>query len=169
MPTHIAFLRAVNVGGTGKLPMAELRAMAQALGFEQVRTHIASGNLIFSSDAEVGACRTRLEAALHDYAGKAVPVLMRSPSELRALLEANPYPDAAGNRCLVYFLDQPPPDGWQDAVRHRGDEVFSAVGREIFVHYGDGMGASRLVIPALAPGTGRNLNTVRKVLALAEG
>ena len=58
MPSYIALLRAVNVGGTGKLPMSELKAMCVAQGFERVQTYIASGNVVFSArqaEAEVKA------------------------------------------------------------------------------------------------------------------
>ena len=99
MPTHIALLRAVNVGGTGKLPMAGLRAMAGQIGFDNPRTYIASGNLVFESAMTADEARAALEAELEAYSGKPVGVIMRSPEAMQAVLDANPFPEAAGNRC----------------------------------------------------------------------
>lgn len=167
MPTHIALLRAVNVGGTGKLPMAELRAMAGRIGFDNPRTYIASGNLVFESAMPADEAREALEAALEAYAGKPVGVIMRSPDAMQAVLDANPFPEAAGNRCIVHFLDAAPPDGLEATLRHRADEEIAAGEREIYIHYGEGMAQSKLVVPATKTGTGRNLNTVAKLIALA--
>lgn len=167
MPTHIALLRAVNVGGTGKLPMAELRAMAGRIGFENPRTYIASGNLVFESAMTADDARAALEAALEAYAGKPVGVVMRSPDAMQAVLDANPFPEAAGNRCIVHFLEAAPPDDLETTLRHRADEQIAAGEREIYIHYGEGMAQSKLVVPATKTGTGRNLNTVAKLIALA--
>ncbi|MEP3074282.1 DUF1697 domain-containing protein [Maricaulis sp.] len=167
MPTHIALLRAVNVGGTGKLPMAELRAMAARIGFDNPRTYIASGNLVFESAMPADEARAALEAALEAYAGKPVGVIMRSPEAMQAVLDASPFPEAAGNRCIVHFLDAAPPAGLEATLRHRADEEIAAGEREIYIHYGEGMAQSKLVVPATKTGTGRNLNTVAKLIALA--
>ena len=75
MPTYVVLLRAVNVGGTGKLPMGELRTMCRNLGFTDVRTYIASGNLVMTSTGSANAVKSRLEDALLAYAGKPVGVL----------------------------------------------------------------------------------------------
>ena len=167
MPTHIALLRAVNVGGTGKLPMAELRAMAGRIGFDNPRTYIASGNLVFESAMTADEARAALEAALEAYAGKPVGVIMRSPEAMQAVLDANPFPEAAGNRCIVHFLSEVPPADLEATLRHRADEEIAAGEREIYIHYGEGMAQSKLVVPATKTGTGRNLNTVAKLVALA--
>jgi len=165
MATHVAFLRAVNVGGTGKLPMAELKAFALELGFANPRTHIASGNLLFESALTAEQAGARLEARLAAYAGKPVGVLMRSPAELQALLARNPFPEAAGNRLLISFLHAEPPEPL--VAKHAQDEEWRLLGRELWVHYPSGMGQSKLRIPAAEAGTARNLNTVQAVLALA--
>lgn len=167
MTTYVALLRAVNVGGTGKLPMAELRAMCEALGFAGVRTYIASGNVVFESDAQAAEIAARLEARLHEYAGKPVGVLLRTGAEMAAVRDANPFPDGAPNRTVAIFLDAPPP---ADALEHasgRGGEAMALGAREIYVHYGDGMAASKLRIPAAKQGTARNMNTVARLAAMA--
>lgn len=167
MPTHIALLRAVNVGGTGKLPMAELKAMAARIGFENPRTYIASGNLVFQSAMDSEAARQALEAALEAYAGKPVGVIMRTPEAMQAVLDANPFPEAAGNRCIVLFLDGPPPADLQETLRHQAEERVAPGRNEIYIHYGEGMARSKLVVPAAKTGTGRNLNTVEKLVGMA--
>ncbi|UNK48002.1 DUF1697 domain-containing protein [Lysobacter sp. S4-A87] len=167
MATFIALLRAVNVGGTGKLPMAELRAMCEALGFTNVRTYIASGNVVFDTTGTAAKAKSSLEAVLERYAGKPVGVAIRTAAEMAQVLADNPFADAAPNRAVAIFLDAAPPADTMAAVRHRTDEAI-AMGRcEIYVHYGDGMASSKLVIPAAKSGTARNLNTVAKLAAMA--
>lgn len=167
MTTHIALLRAVNVGGTGKLPMAELREMCAELGFKNVRTYIASGNLVLESPLASGDVKQKLEARLTDYAGKPQTVLMRSLPEMEQILADNPFPNGAPNRVLVTFLDAAPPSDALETVTHRKDEEIALGNREIYVHYGEGMGQSKLKIPAAAKGTARNINTVRKLIEMA--
>ena len=88
MTPQVALLRAVNVGGTGALPMAQLRAMAEACGFARVRTYIASGNLLFDSALVEAEVKARLECTLAAYAGKQVEVFVRSASEVAAIVAA---------------------------------------------------------------------------------
>lgn len=167
MTRYVALLRAVNVGGTGKLPMSELKAIAEAAGFANVRTYIASGNLLFTSRLGETAIKKKLEQALHDYASKAVDVLVRSADEMARVLADNPFPDAPGNRVVAIFLDQPPGAGALEDVRHRQQERLACGKREIYVHYGKGMADSRLLIPAAKTGTARNINTIARLAALA--
>ncbi|NWK47107.1 DUF1697 domain-containing protein [Ralstonia pickettii] len=164
MPSYIAFLRAVNVGGTGKLPMAELRAMCESIGLTRVRTYIASGNVVFQSRLAEATIKAKLERCLEDYAGKPVGVLVRTGAELAAVLEGNPFKTAAPNRTVAIFLDTPPPpDALAAATGLRTEEM--ALGtREIYVHYGDGMADSKLKIPAAKTGTARNMNTIAKLV-----
>lgn len=169
MPAHIALLRAVNVGGTGKLPMAELRAMAVRIGLGDPRTYIASGNLVFDSDRSEAEIRSALEAELDAYAGKPVGVLLRTPEAMEAVLAENPFAGAPGNRCVAIFLDGPPPDDLMDSLKHLAAEQVAPGRREIYVHYGEGMAGSKLVIPAARTGTARNLNTIAKLIAMARG
>jgi len=164
--TFVALLRAVNVGGTGKLPMADLVAMAENAGFECVRTYIASGNLLFESRSSASEVKETLERALAAYAGKPVGVMVRSAAEMAAVLSANPFPDAAPNRTLVTFLDARPPEDFLDHVVAPGGEEVRGGVREIYVHYGAGMGTSKLRLPAAKAGTARNMNTVARLVAM---
>jgi uncharacterized protein (DUF1697 family) len=160
---YVALLRAVNVGGTGKLPMSELKAMAEAAGFARARTYIASVNLVFASDKDEAAVKTALERALEGYAGKPVGVMVRTAAEMARVLADNPFPDAAPNRTVAIFLDAPPPEGFLAGVSGQTDETIAPGRREIYVHYPQGQGDSKLKIAAAAAGTARNLNTVAKL------
>jgi uncharacterized protein (DUF1697 family) len=169
MAVFIALLRAVNVGGTGKLPMADFRAMCEQAGCAKVRTYITSGNAVFESRRSEAGVKAALEAHMEEYAGKPVRVLVRTHAEMAAVLKANPFPKAAANRTVAIFLDEPPPD---DAVKHisgRSSEEIELGVREIYVHYGDRMAGSKLKIPAAKTGTARNMNTVAKLIQLADG
>jgi uncharacterized protein (DUF1697 family) len=169
MSTHIALLRAVNVGGTGKLPMAELRAIAEGLGYGKVRSYIASGNLLVDSRLAADRVREQLEAALAERMGKPVGVVLRSAAELDALIAANPFPDAAPNRVIVSLLNETLPFDAAAGVRHQKDEQIVWAPREVYVFYGEGMRDSKLRIPAAEAGTARNLNTLRALLEMASG
>jgi uncharacterized protein (DUF1697 family) len=160
MTHYVALLRAVNVGGTGKLPMAELRALCESLGFADVRTYIASGNVVFTSKLSEKSVKKKLEDCLETYAGKPVGVVVRSAAELAAVLDANPFKTAAANRTLAIFLDAAPPADTLDRLSGHANEEIALGSREIYVHYPDGVGSSKLKIAAAQTGTARNMNTV---------
>ncbi len=167
MTAFIALLRAVNVGGTGKLPMEDLRALCAELGFASAQTYIASGNVIFTCREPETHIKTALEARLERYAGKKVGVLVRTAAEMALVSASNPFPHAAPNRTIAIFLDAAPPRDTLDRVSGRKDEEIALGVREIYVHYGEGMGTSKLKIPAAIAGTARNMNTVAKLAQLA--
>jgi uncharacterized protein (DUF1697 family) len=167
MTAYIALLRAVNVGGTGKLPMTELKAMCEAAGFINVKTYIASGNVVFLSKLSEAKVKAILEAALAAYAGKHVGVAIRTAAEMAAVLAANPFPKAAPNRTVAIFLDNAPPTNALEAATGQKDEEMRLGLREIYVHYGEGMADSKLKIPAAKTGTARNINTVTKLAEMA--
>jgi uncharacterized protein (DUF1697 family) len=167
MTTWIALLRAVNVGGTGKLPMADLRTICGDAGFGAAQTCIASGNVVFESSAKAAAVQAALEQRLMAYSGKPVGVLLRTAAELRAVRDANPYPGAAPNRVYTIFLAEPPPEDAAALAVGVTDEQLRLGRREIYVYYPGGMGESRLRIPAAKSGTARNMNTVAKLVEMA--
>jgi uncharacterized protein (DUF1697 family) len=167
MPTYVALLRAVNVGGTGKLPMSKLRAMCADEGFEKVQTYIASGNVVFVAARPAREVKAALEKRLEDYAGRPVGVILRTAQEMANVLAANPFPDKPPNWTVAIFLDDPPPVDALDMAKGREDEDICLGKREIYVAYGSGIGRSRLRIPAAANGTARNINTIRKLAELA--
>ena len=165
MGTYVALLRAVNVGGTGRLPMADLRSMCVELGFRDVETYIASGNVFFTSPGGAASVKAKLEARLQVYAGKPVGVVVRSAAEMTAILEANTFRTAEPNKTYVVFLDAPPPHDALERATGLVDEEMHLGKREIYVVYPQGMGRSKLNVPAAKAGTARNVNTV---IALVE-
>jgi uncharacterized protein (DUF1697 family) len=167
LKTFVALLRAVNVGGTGKLPMRDLKAMCEAAGFAELRTFIASGNVIFNSGKSEAQIRAALEASLKAYAGKPIGVLLRTSAELAAVLKANPFPGAAPNRTVAIFLNRSPPATALAEITGQAGEEVRLGKREIYVHYRDGIGKSKLRIPAAMDGTARNMNTIAKLTGLA--
>ena len=167
MTTYIALLRAVNVGGTGKLPMQELKRLCEQQGFAKVRTYIASGNVIFESAGREGAVKATLEAALREYAGKHVGVLVRTAKEMQQVLASNPFENFEPNRTVAYFLDDAPPKDALRSVTGAVNEEVRVGKREIYVYYGDNMARSKLKIPAATAGTARNMNTIAKLAQLA--
>jgi uncharacterized protein (DUF1697 family) len=169
MAAYVALLRAVNVGGTGKLPMADLKAMAEESGLAQVRTYIASGNLVFSSTLGAAAIRADLEQRLHLYAGKAVDVLVRSAADMARVRDDNPFGDRPGNRTVALFTDAPPSPTMIDSARNVAGEEMRLGPGVIYIFYGDGMARSRLTLPAAGISTARNLNTVATLADMAAG
>jgi uncharacterized protein (DUF1697 family) len=167
MASLVALLRAVNVGGTGKLPMSDLKDICEELGFGAVRTYIASGNVVFESRKSEAAVKAALEKRLDAYAGKPVGVLVRTAAEMAQVLADNPFPKATPNRTMAVFLDRAPPADTLAGVRGQKDEEIRLGRREIYIHYGEGMGQSKLVIAAAKAGTARNMNTVAVLAKMA--
>ena len=167
MPVHIALLRAVNVGGTGALKMAELKALCVDLGFKDVTTYIQTGNVLFRSALSKGQAAQTLDTALARILGKAPGVTIRDGEELQAIVSANPFPEAKPNYLMISFLNAPAPaDALGRLVAPDGERAHLS-GREVYVHYPNGSGRSRLVLPAIRHATVRNMNTVAKLAELA--
>jgi uncharacterized protein (DUF1697 family) len=147
--------------------MAKLRSICVDAGFAHVETYIASGNVVFDSKATPSRVKAELEARLLAFAGKPVGVVVRTATEMAAVLEGNPFRKAEPKHTYVVFLDRRPPrDALDHAVGQREEETRLG-DREIFIHYPSGMGRSKLRIPAARPGTARNLNTVAKLTDIA--
>ena len=169
MTRYAAFLRAVNVGGTGKLPMAELRAMCEGLGFNKVQTYIASGNLIFETPISAAKATAALEGIVAAALGKPAGIFIRDIAALKAVISANPFPHAEGNRLMVVLLQSAPAPLMVNAAKFKADEQMALGDRCLYVHYPSGMGKSKLKIPGAEEGTARNMNTMRKMLELLHG
>ena len=163
----VLLLRAVNVGGTGKLPMNELKRLCEKAGFRNVQTYIASGNVVAERDGSGTQAKAALEAELKAYAGKPVGVIVRTAAEMAKVVALNPFADSAANRTVAIFLDHAPPPDALKAVKGQANEEIRLSEREIYVHYPDGIGRSKLRIPAARDGTARNMNTVAKLAVMA--
>jgi uncharacterized protein (DUF1697 family) len=167
MQAFIALLRAVNVGGTGKLPMTELKIMCEAAGFKSVRTYIASGNVVFKSPKSESQVKAVLDVGLAAYFGKPVGVLVRTAAEMAAVVANNPFPEKPANLTVAIFLDKPPAADALNDVSGKINEELRRGQREIYVYYPAGQGQSKLKIPAAKTGTARNMNTVAKLAEMA--
>lgn len=171
----IALLRAVNVGGTGKIPMAALRERLTESGFTDVATYIQSGNIVLRAgavDDEPVAVARVIKATIATEFGHDTDVLIRSAAQVRAVLEANPFGDVDPAKVGVLFCDGEVPAEAVDRMRAKASaaEQVVAARTELYVYYGDGMGRSRLGGVRLGVvATTRNLRTVAKLVQMSDG
>src|SRR5664279_1187973 len=134
MHTYAALLRAVNVGGTGKLPMADLRKLLEKLGFRNVATYIQSGNAVFDASGTAAQVSEKLAAGLQKLAGAPVEVMIRTHEELARIIAENPFPaEAAADGGLVRIVAQYP---------DRRDRYHLA-GDNLYLHLPNGAGESK--------------------------
>ena len=138
MPTHISFLRGINVGGNKKIRMADLKALYEALGFSNVTTYVQSGNVVFDADSDdVAALIARIEAAIAERFGFDVTVLLRTADDLRDILDGNPFPGVAAAKLHVLFLTAAPDPAVAETltVPVVDGEDWALIGQEIYLHY----------------------------------
>jgi uncharacterized protein (DUF1697 family) len=168
MTTYVALLRAVNVGGTGKLAMSTLRELCESAGLQNVRTYIQSGNVVFTSGLSSSKIQMLLGLALSKQLGKPAQVFVRSAAQMQQIHAANPFSTAEPGQVLVLFFEDAPHKTAIAALVIPGREQLVLLGKELFVHYPDGMGRSKLKLPFLDQATGRNMNTVAKLAEMAQ-
>jgi len=171
MATHVALLRAVNVGGL-KLAMSELREIAVNSAVSDVATHLNSGNLLLTSSEDPQTVGARLEAALAYRYTREVPVMVRTPDELASVLERLPFRRAAYDErhLQVAFLASAPPGSTPARIAGPDGEEGLVDGSEVFLHYPNGLGRSKLTTAALerALGVGVTLRGARTLTGLLE-
>ncbi len=182
MPTHLALLRGINVGGRNRVAMAELRAVFEALGCTDVATYIQSGNVVFSGGEQDRVALTqRLQRAIVDHLGIPSSVVVLTRAEVAATVANNPFGDEADPRRVhvVFHRDEPDEQLIADVAAARrgaresggGDEAV-VVGRCLYLHTPDGFGrsqlAERLTRRRADAGTARNWATVTRLLAMLE-
>jgi uncharacterized protein (DUF1697 family) len=178
LTVYLGLLRAVNVGGQGKISMGDLRKVALDLGFSEVRTFLQSGNLVFRSDPlPTRELEARLEGAARDRLGLTTDFIVRTATEWTAARARNPFPKEARDdpaHLITIFLRGRPASGSEKRLQAavRGPERVRVVGSQAYVVYPDGIAGSRLTLPVVEKhlgfhGTGRNWNTVTKLATLA--
>ena len=174
MATRIVLLRAVNVGGA-KLPMAELREIAADLGATDVSTYIASGNLIADIPGKSADFDRALEKAVEERYGFFRDVMSRTPAQLRKALDAHPFEVTEPKYSYVSFLTgEPTAEALAKAETYpTGADQWRVIGTEMHIRYANGAGRPEMKSDSIGralkvPGTARNLNTVRKLIELAE-
>jgi uncharacterized protein (DUF1697 family) len=178
MPAYIALLRAVNVGGTGKLPMADFRKLLVNLGYRNVETYIQSGNAVFDSPGTAAKVTAAVSAGLEKLLGNPVGVLLRTHDQLTQLIAANPYAAEAaadGARVHAVFLSAVPAESAIPGLAKipaRRDR-YHVVGDTLYLHLPDGAGETKFTTKTLdrlfgVTTTGRNWNTVLKLHAMSK-
>jgi uncharacterized protein (DUF1697 family) len=174
MTTFVALLRGINVGGRKPVAMADLRNLLARLGFEDARSLLQSGNLVFRTNGKTGAQLERLlEAEAAKRLGLETSFLVRSASEWEAIVAHNPFPEEAKRdpaHLVAMVLKDAPKAGAVKALQAAitGREIVRAHGREAYLVYPDGIGPSKLTHALIEKtlgtrGTGRNWNTVLKL------
>ncbi len=180
MATVISLLRGVNVGGHRNLKMDVLREVYESLGFEDVRTYVQSGNVVFRTKGnKLMGLASRIEYAIENAFGFRPDVILRSCEEMKAVLGRNPFEGREGvepNKLQVMFLaGEPCEDGVTKILGMKTDpEEVRVCGRELYIYFPHGMGKTKLPLVAMGkalktPGTCRNWNTVVKLVEMAEG
>jgi uncharacterized protein (DUF1697 family) len=178
MTTYVALLRGINVSGRNKIAMAELRALAESLGSTAVRTYIQSGNIVLDSTTRSAATVSdALSGAIARKLGLDVAVIVRTASEVDAVLAANPLNARGADpaKSHVTFLAAKPA---ATAVRglsdvDRSPDEFAVVGREVFLHCPNGYGTTKLTNTFFekrlgVAATTRNWKTVQTLAQLAQ-
>lgn len=177
MTVWIALLRGVNVGGHRKVPMPELRAVAEAEGFVGVATHVQSGNLVMrAGEADRDGVERRLEAAIARHFGFKVAVVARDRTEWQAVVRANPFANAAAvPKMLHAFILAGPADAGAKArldARQRADEEYELIGETLYLFTPSGIGRSKFAASVerllAVPATARNWSTVLKLHEMAQ-
>ena len=167
MTAYVALLRGVNLMGSTTLRMADLKRIAEQLGLAEVRTYIASGNLLFTSAKDERTIKTALEGALEQHMAREMGVMVRTAAEMTDVAASSPFSGEPGNKVVAIFFDDRPPADATERATNITDERLALGKREIYVHYPCGQGRSKLNLRARALGTARNMNTVAKLAELA--
>jgi uncharacterized protein (DUF1697 family) len=179
MPVVICMLRGVNVGGHNKIKMDALKALCLSLKFQDPQTFIQSGNVIFGSkEKDLLKMAKRIQDAIEKTSGFRPGVVLRTLPELRKVIARNPFAGRSGiepGKLLVMFLAETPakPALEKALAIATGPEELHIIGREVYIYFLNGQGRSRLPWPKIeralgTAGTGRNWNSVRKMLEIAE-
>jgi uncharacterized protein (DUF1697 family) len=174
MTRYVAFLRGINLGPSNKIAMPRLRAMAESLGYADVRSYINSGNLLFTSEGTDDALTAELQQAIQREFELKIDVAVRTEAQLRKVLSENPWPDAEPSQVTVAFLTKPPADNAEERVAAVAaeHESYRFAGLEIWVNYAGGLANSKLATQFFktigVSATVRNVRTVGKLVAMLD-
>lgn len=176
MNTYIALLRGINVGGNNKLPMKGLVTLLEALGLQNVRIYIQSGNVVFQSErTDTTELAREITAAIGKNYGFSPYIFILSMQELQTAMTVNPFPEgeAEPKSLHLFFLDAPPQQPKLETLEplRAHNERFQLIDRVFYLHALDGIGRSKLA-ESVGKGwgvniTARNWRTVREVMAIA--
>jgi uncharacterized protein (DUF1697 family) len=177
MTAIVSLLRGVNLGPHRRLKMDELRKLYNSLGLQNVQTLLQSGNVIFKTKAGPPLAK-RIEDAIEKTFGFHSDVILRTSAELRDVVAKNPFAKRPGiepSKLLVWFLAADPgPDARDKVSQIKTDpEELKIADRELYIYYTKGMARPKIPMAQIerilkTAGTGRNWNTVTKLLELAD-
>jgi uncharacterized protein (DUF1697 family) len=179
MPAIACMLRGVNVGGHNKIKMDALRALCGSFNLECAQTYVQSGNVVFfSGEKNLASLSKRIQDGIEGKFGFRPDVVLRTSSELRSVIAKNPFAnrkDIEPAKLLVVFLAAAPSKAARDSISKfdtRGEELHIQ-GGELYIYFRNGIGQTKLPWPSLEKTlnrsfTGRNWNTVMKLLEMAE-
>jgi len=179
MTVGISLLRGINVGGHNLVRMEALCALHESLGLREAQTYVQSGNVVFrAKPRDIRALERRIEDAIEKSHGFRPGVVVRTATELRDAIAHNPFHGRSGiepNKLLVVFLASQPDDAAGEKLRgiKVGAEEFHLIGRELYIYFPEGVGRSKFTTALIektlkTAGTGRNWNTVTKLMEMAE-
>lgn len=179
MPVLISMLRGVNLGSHHRIKMEDLRALYESLHLEGPRTYVQSGNVIFrTKEKNAAKLAEKIQASIEREFGFRPEVILRTLDELKQSLAANPFlnrRDIEPSKLLITFLAAEPAAEAQATIRDlkvRREELH-LIGRELYIYFPDGIGKSKVPWSSVekllnVTGTARNLNSVTKMLEIAE-
>ncbi len=179
MAVVISLLRGVNVGPHNRMKMDALRALYESIGLENPQTYVQSGNVVFRTNTRgLNLLAGKIEKAIESEFGFHCDVILRNVPELRNAVAKNPFADRRGidpSKLLVTFLSDEPSREAEEKMRalKSEPEELHLDGRELYIYFPDGMARPKIswmtVVNTLkVSGTGRNWNSVRKILQMAE-
>lgn len=178
MPTCIALLRGVNVGGRNKLTMQDLVRDLESLKLTDVRTYIQSGNVVFETTrTSTKRLANAIADTIEDHHGFRPHVLVLTAPQFAEIIAANPFSKAAAQpkSLHVFFLDAPAGEADLDALKQlkAKTERYKLTDAALYLHAPDGIGRSKLAARAErhlgVAATARNWRTVQKLMDMAEG
>jgi uncharacterized protein (DUF1697 family) len=179
MSVIICLLKAVNVGGRNKLPMEALRALCESLALHSPQTYVQSGNVVFhTKESNIARLAERIEDAIEKKFRFRPAVILRTGAELKQAVKRNPFTTHAATepgKLMVLFLGDDPGKSAKEILANvrKGPEELHLHGREVYIFFPDGAGRSKLPWATLdkllgTRGTGRNWNTVTRLLEMAD-
>jgi len=165
LTTFVALLRSINVGGRNRLPMADLRGLADSLGFGAVHTYLQSGNVVFTGTGSPSTVARSIETRIAGDFGLDVPVIVRSKPQWARILGSHPYAGPGVDPATVHvtFLADPPDEGHRTALAEVaatsgpdgpfGDDRFALAGADVWLDF-PSVGATENLITAAASAKG---------------